>query len=43
VVKCGDKFQVVHQVDLKSSVAATPAIDQNSLYVRTDDALLAFR
>jgi len=43
VVRCGDKFDVAHQADLKASVAATPALDRNSLYVRTEDALLAFR
>jgi hypothetical protein len=43
VVKCGDEFTVSHQADLNGSVAATPALDQHSLYVRTDDALMAFR
>ncbi|MFC1793804.1 PQQ-binding-like beta-propeller repeat protein [Planctomycetota bacterium] len=43
VVKCGDEFTVTHQADLDASVAATPAMDQNSLYLRTGDALLAFR
>jgi len=43
VVKCGDKFEIVHQADLKASISATPAMDQNSLYVRADDAMMAFR
>ena len=43
VVKCGDEFTVTHQADLDASIAATPAMDQNSLYLRTGDALLAFR
>ena len=43
VVKSGDAFEIVHQADLKASIAASPAMDQNSLYVRTDDALLVFR
>jgi hypothetical protein len=43
VVKCGDKFESVHQVNLKASISATPAMDQNSLYVRADDAMMAFR
>ena len=43
VVKCGDRFEVVHQADLKAPVAATPAMDQAALYVRTDEAVLAFR
>ncbi len=41
-VKCGDAFMVTHQVDLDVSVAATPAMDGDTLYVRTCDALLAF-
>ena len=43
VVKCGDEFTVTHQSDLDVSVAATPAMDQDSLYLRTGNALLAFR
>jgi len=43
VVKCGDAFSITHQVDLDASMVATPAMDQESLYLRTDDALLAFR
>jgi outer membrane protein assembly factor BamB len=43
VVKCGDEFTVTHQADLDVSIAATPAMDQDSLYLRTDDALWAFR
>jgi len=43
VVKCGDEFAITHQTDLGVSVAATPAMDHNSLYIRADDALLAFR
>ena len=43
VVKCGDKFEVVHQVDFKAPIAATPAMDRTTLYVRTDHAVLAFR
>ena len=43
VVKCGDAFTVTHQADLDASVTATPALDQHSLYLRTDDALMAFR
>jgi outer membrane protein assembly factor BamB len=42
-VRCGDKFEVVHQADLNAPIAATPAIDPGSLYVRTANALLAFR
>ena len=43
VVKSGDEFTVTHQIRLHVPIAATPALDQNSLYLRTDDALLAFR
>ena len=43
VVKSGDKFEIASQADLKASVAATPAMDQNSLFVRTDRAVMAFR
>jgi outer membrane protein assembly factor BamB len=43
VVKAGDKFVIVHQANLQGSVSATPAMDHNSLYVRTDEAMLAFR
>ena len=43
VVKCGDAFTVTHQADLDVAVAATPAMDQDTLYLRTGDALLAFR
>jgi len=43
VVKCSDAFTKTHQVDLDVPVAATPALDQHSLYVRADDALMAFR
>jgi outer membrane protein assembly factor BamB len=43
IVKCGDEFTVTHQADLDASIEATPAMDRDSLYVRTGDALLAFR
>lgn len=43
VVRAGRKFQIVHQADLEASAAATPAMDQRTLYVRTGEALLAFR
>lgn len=43
VVQCGDPFQVVHQTHLMTPVSATPAMDRNSLYVRTDEAFLSFR
>lgn len=43
VVKGGDRFELVHQAALNATIAATPAIDQNSLYIRTENAVLAFR
>ena len=43
VVKSGERFEIVHQAHLKARVAATPAMDRKSLYVRTDEALLTFR
>ena len=43
VVKTGQEFSIVHQYDLKDAIHATPAIDQNTLYVRTGKFLLAFR
>jgi hypothetical protein len=43
VVKCGDRFELVHQAALNAAVAATPAMDQNSLYIRSENAIQAFR
>ncbi len=43
VVKCGDEYKMTHQADLDAPIAATPAMDKDSLYIRTGDALLAFR
>jgi hypothetical protein len=43
VVKTGSEFRIVHQTDLNAPVAATPALDSKSLYLRTADALWAFR
>ncbi len=43
VVKCGDEFTITHQTDLGAPIAATPAMDRNSIYIRADDALMAFR
>jgi outer membrane protein assembly factor BamB len=43
VVKLGDMFEIAHQADLKAAVSATPALDPRSLYLRSEDALMAFR
>ncbi len=42
-VKCGDKYELVRQAPLNAVVAATPAIDQNNPYIRSENAVLAFR
>lgn len=43
VVQCGDQLRIKHQAELKAAVAATPALDRDSFYLRTDEALLAWR
>jgi outer membrane protein assembly factor BamB len=43
IVKTGDEFKILHQADLGAAVHGTPAIDRDTLYVRTVDALRAFR
>ena len=43
VVRCGDKFEIVHQAALNAATGATPAMDQNSFYIRSEKAILAFR
>jgi hypothetical protein len=43
VVKCGDEFSVTHQTNLDVSIAATSALDQDSIHFRADDALMASR
>lgn len=43
VLGTGDVFGIVHQVDLGEPVPATPAVDKNTLYIRTEDGIVAFR
>lgn len=43
VVRTGDEFEILHQADLKVSITATPALDKDSLYLRTENGLIAFR
>ena len=43
VVKTGDDFELVHQHALREPVAATPAIDASTIYIRTKTRLIAFR
>jgi len=43
VVKCGDQFGILHQAALNAAIAATPAMDEKTLYVRAGGAVVAFR
>lgn len=43
VAKAAGQFELVHQHDLRERVFVTPALDRNTLYIRTDAALWAFR
>jgi outer membrane protein assembly factor BamB len=43
VVKAGDRFELAHQWDLGERAFVTPAIDHDSLYLRTESHLQAFR
>ncbi len=43
VVKAGRRFEIMHQNNLINPVFATPAIDKNTLYFRTEKTLWAFR
>ncbi len=43
VVQAGDTFRLLHQVDLHERIAATPALDERTIYLRTESALMAFR
>lgn len=43
VIKLGDTFEIKSQSDLDATINATPALDKNTLYVRTLDAMMAFR
>lgn len=43
IARLGDTFEITHQVDLGAAVSATPAMDPRTLYIRTEEALLAFR
>ena len=42
-VKNDREFSIAHQHDLQDTIHATPAIDKNTLYVRTEKHLWAFR
>ncbi len=43
VISAGDDFEIVHQYDFAETIAGTPAMDDNTLYVRTAKELVAFR
>jgi outer membrane protein assembly factor BamB len=43
VVKTGDTFTPVHRLDLEEPAMVTPAIDRDTLYLRTKTRLRAFR
>ena len=43
VVKADDSFKVTHQYDLAEEVVTTPAIDRDTIYIRTKKQLWAFR
>lgn len=42
VIQAGDTFNLVHQVNLGEPMYATPALHENSMYVRTANHLYAF-
>lgn len=43
VVRVGEQFQRVQQHDFEARVVATPAIDEATIYIRTEKELWAFR
>ncbi len=43
VVKTGGPFELVHQHDVGEAAFVTPAIDRDTLYIRTEGHLQAFR
>jgi outer membrane protein assembly factor BamB len=43
VATTGDAFTIVHQEDFGVPMFATPALDEDSLYVRTEESVMAFR
>lgn len=43
VVNAGDAFQVLHQHDLGERAFVTPAMDADTVYIRTEKHLCAFR
>ena len=43
VVKFGDRFELAHQHDLGEPAFVSPAIDRDTIYIRTESHLHAFR
>ena len=43
VLKAGDDFEIVSSVNLNELIYATPAIQENSIYIRTDSHLYGFQ
>ena len=43
VVKAGDELSIVHQIKLGDKTHVTPALDDNTIYVRSEQHLWAFR
>jgi outer membrane protein assembly factor BamB len=43
VIKAGDKMEVLAHSKLGDAIAASPAVAENTLYVRSTKALWAFR
>lgn len=42
VMKADSSFEILHQLDLNELIYATPAIQDNSIYIRTNQHLYAF-
>jgi hypothetical protein len=42
VVNAEDKFEIAGEYDFKDKIMATPAIIENSIYIRTGKELIAF-
>lgn len=43
IVPIGDTFRIAGQADLQTGITATPALDQDTLYIRTETELIAYR
>ncbi|MFT5125326.1 MAG: outer membrane protein assembly factor BamB [Kiritimatiellia bacterium] len=43
VVRTGVAFEALHQADLEERIFATPALDESTIYIRTEKHLMAFR